>query len=368
MGRTSSQQRTVPDWTTRAFGISAARTVSIVVVIMAFSWAATYLIGGAGHIAPHWAYLPIMIAAARFGVAGALITAAVSAILTGPLMPLDVAAGTAQRWGDWTSRGAFFVGNGLILALLIGRLKHAHARELAVFQEELDLAQHKRAIIETVSHEFRTPLTILLATTDLIADGGIASEPSQEALQLIDRAVRRLDDLLTVVLAASGTLIEPGKITRTEVSLRRLCEEGAGAADGPERRRIQIEPSDADEIVLGDRELLAVPVRAVIDNALKFSPSDSPVTVRFRALPDAVGMSVHDRGPGMSEEQWNLALEPFTQQGNASSPYEQGLGLGLFAARKTVELIGGAIEMTSAPQGGTIVTLTVPRVAGSPPA
>jgi EAL domain-containing protein (putative c-di-GMP-specific phosphodiesterase class I) len=94
---------------------------AVIAVLLAASWAIGYGVGGAGVAAPHWFYVPIAMAASRFGYSGAAITALVGAVVSGPLLPLDVAAGLPQTPVDWVTRGSFFVGLGQFLAWLIAR-------------------------------------------------------------------------------------------------------------------------------------------------------------------------------------------------------------------------------------------------------
>ncbi len=129
----------------------------VVASILALSWFATYALGGAGRIAPHWFYLAILVAAARFGFPGAWVTGALAGILAGPLLPLDVDAGTAQTASDWLSRGGFFLGIGTVMAWLVRRLQDALRRELDVLEQERELAERSAAVIQSVGHEFRTP-------------------------------------------------------------------------------------------------------------------------------------------------------------------------------------------------------------------
>lgn len=123
---------------------------------LALAWAPSY-VAGAGRIPPHLFYVPILLAAARFGLAGAVLTALVSGLVAGPLLPLDVPADTAQPVSDWGSRTLFFLGIGSFMALLITRLQASLAQELRLALEERDLAVRKAGLVQTVSHEFRTP-------------------------------------------------------------------------------------------------------------------------------------------------------------------------------------------------------------------
>jgi EAL domain-containing protein (putative c-di-GMP-specific phosphodiesterase class I) len=89
-------------------------------------WALTYATGGSHSALPHGFYLPIVVAGLAFGGAGAVATAVVAAVLVGPLMPQDVAAGTVQELANWLTRGAFFVLVGAVVGGLFSTLRRAY--------------------------------------------------------------------------------------------------------------------------------------------------------------------------------------------------------------------------------------------------
>jgi signal transduction histidine kinase len=339
--------------------------MALVVFGLAVSWSATYLLGGAGRVPPHWFYIPILIAAARFGVAGTVVTAVVAGLLAGPLVPLDVAAGTYQPFSDWVGRTGFFIGIGLIMAMIIGRLKTALGRELDLAEAERELARHKEAVIQTVSHEFRTPLGAIVGTTELLREPGLIAEDARPLVDGLESAVRRLDNLIKVVLAASERLIDPESRRDESIALRDLCEKSAAAAETPAETRIRFEATPDAEVLVSDSTLLGFLMQAVIDNALKFSPRSSPVHISAQRRDGAVEVRVRDDGPGMSETDLGYVFEPFTQKDQSMSRQQQGAGLGLFAARKTVELIGGTLELRPAGERGTEAIITIPEQRAS---
>jgi signal transduction histidine kinase len=338
--------------------IGPLTSVVVITGCVGLSWLATFVLGGAGHVAPHWFYVPILVATVRFGLPGALISSVASGLVAGPLTPLDVASGTAQDLSDWTSRAGFFLGNGLIMAAVIGRLRTALVRELAVATEERDLARHKEAIIRTVSHEFRTPLTVMRGTVDTLARRHLVVRDARPLVASLDRAVWRLDNLVRVVVATSQALLDRRTGGDTSVELHELCQRAAGPSRAA-RVRLDFEPGG--EIITGDAELLGVLIHAIVDNALKFSPPETPVGVSSRRTADAIEIRVRDAGPGIRDAYAEHAFEPFTQQDESDSRPEQGLGVGLFAAQKILELMGGEIALLRADGGGTEVAMTIPQ-------
>jgi hypothetical protein len=114
----------------------AALSVS---VGLAGSWAIAYAVGGASNVAPHWFYLPVLYAAARFGRGGAALCGIGAGLLAGPVMPADVAAGLAQQPQDWIVRACFFVIIGQAMALVIGQSRAAITAEVELAHLEREL-------------------------------------------------------------------------------------------------------------------------------------------------------------------------------------------------------------------------------------
>jgi EAL domain-containing protein (putative c-di-GMP-specific phosphodiesterase class I) len=120
-----------------------------VVVGLALSWLVADVVGGAGVAAPHWFYIPVLYAAARFGCLGAAASATAAGLLAGPLLPLDVAAGIAQQPVDWLTRAAFFVIIGQAMALVIGLSRSAMTAEFERMHMEKELRSgiHRREFV-----------------------------------------------------------------------------------------------------------------------------------------------------------------------------------------------------------------------------
>jgi diguanylate cyclase len=112
---------------------------SAIVAALLLSWFLSHAVGGAGSVAPHWFYLPVLFAAARFGCPGALFVGLAAGLLAGPATPLDVSAGTAQAPVDWVTRLGFFVLLGQVMALVVGRTRDAIGHEVDRLRCERDL-------------------------------------------------------------------------------------------------------------------------------------------------------------------------------------------------------------------------------------
>lgn len=348
-------------WAARAIraqgASSSVRALIIVALLLGLSWLVSYALGGAGRVPPHWFYVPVLVAAARFGLAGAAATAVVAGLLAGPLLPLDVATGAPQHLLDWSGRLGFFLGIGLVMGAIVVRLKTSLEREIALAREERDLAMRKGAFIATVSHELRTPLTVIEGVSKTLDQQGWVADQGRPLLESLHRANQRLDELVAAVLAA----VE-GQPARAEpVVLKAVCEEvvhGLERLQGPGRMRFARD--EEAPVVVSDPDIVKQVLRHVIENALKFSALDSPVTVRARRTGEGVEVRVRDHGPGISPEFLARAFDPFTQAQSSTTREHGGLGIGLFVTRQLVHALGGQVDLTRHPKGGTVAVLHIP--------
>lgn len=125
-------------------GISFVTASLLIIVALALSWAIVYIAGGADSIVPHFYYVPILFAAARFGPGAALGVALVAGVLAGPLTPVDVSAGIAQETERWLTRTGFFIGIGQLMAWLVIPALHPVTEELRRMRQEFDIRRGLR--------------------------------------------------------------------------------------------------------------------------------------------------------------------------------------------------------------------------------
>jgi EAL domain-containing protein (putative c-di-GMP-specific phosphodiesterase class I) len=125
-------------------GVSIPAGVLLVVALLGASWGIAYSLGGERIVPPHWFYVPIVFAAVRFGLRGAVLTALVSTALAGPLLPEETATGQAQGLHNWTSRGAFFLAIGVLLSVLLYERRPTRARHLDLLRGDRALRQAMR--------------------------------------------------------------------------------------------------------------------------------------------------------------------------------------------------------------------------------
>jgi two-component system sensor histidine kinase KdpD len=241
-------------------------------------------------------------------------------------------------------------------------LERARAQEAASRAEAARQSDElKSTLLDALAHEFKTPLTaIKAASTALLSSSGLGQEQQRELITIVDEETDRLSILVTEAIQLAR--IEAGRVQLRREShsvcelINSVLEKIQPAADG---RKIEIRiPPDIAPIWV-DRELIEVALRQLIDNAFKYSPPDSPVSVTAAPSNGRVVLSVADHGPGIPEEEQTRIFEKF-YRADASRHQIPGAGLGLVIAREIVHAHGGEIWVESKLGEGSVFHLSVP--------
>ncbi|MBM3270632.1 MAG: HAMP domain-containing histidine kinase [Candidatus Sericytochromatia bacterium] len=255
-----------------------------------------------------------------------------------------------------------------VLELEAANLELKAARdELAVaHQEALRLSRLKDEFVAIASHELRTPLTAIKGFAVLLEDDQATREEIQEAARVIsaqtDRLIRILDDMLDVARIEAGTLpVNISDAGMGEIFARAVEMVRRKYGDRPVRI------TGADVIICSDAGKLEQIILNLLDNACKYGPPDSPVSVVARALADGVAVEVHNDGPGLTREEQEALFEKFRRLERTRGEAE-GTGLGLYITRNLVELLGGAIVVDSAPGTGVTFSFRLPNLPSPEPA
>lgn len=147
---------------TRVLAVTVERRTAgaagVISVLLGVGFLSTYALGGAHIVPPHFFYVPILFAGLRFGLVGAIPTAIASAILAGPLMPVDVSLGTTQSLSDWVVRGGFFVAIGATLPAMMRRGTTTIQQDRRNIQIEMEI---RRALAEGEFMLFYQPIVDL---------------------------------------------------------------------------------------------------------------------------------------------------------------------------------------------------------------
>ncbi|MGZ4430694.1 MAG: sensor histidine kinase [Gaiellales bacterium] len=223
----------------------------------------------------------------------------------------------------------------------------------------------KTAVLRAVSHDLRSPLTAIRAASDGLEDQGLTltQDDRRELIDTIQIEVRRLEKVVDDLLALSR--LQAGAIApRPEVWAAEELVFGALEEVGRDVDRVDVSlPSDIPPVVVDAVQAQRILVN-LIDNALKFSPPGSPVTVRVTHTRKEVIIRVIDQGRGVPESELERVFEPFYR--GAPAQDQTGTGLGLAIARGFAEANGGRLWAESRPGQGACFALALPPSEGAP--
>ncbi|MGW0720948.1 ATP-binding protein [Streptomyces mirabilis] len=275
------------------------------------------------------------------------------------------------------------VGDHMALALSGRVLPASDRRVLAAFaaqaavvldrqrlQHEADQAKElaegnriRTALLAAVSHDLRTPLAAIKAAVSSLRSDDVAwsEEDQAELLEAIEEGADRLDHLVGNLLDMSR--LQTGTVTPLirEIDLDEVVPMALG---GVPEGSTELDIPETLPMVAVDPGLLERAVANLVENAVKYSPTDEPVLVAASAMADRVEVRVVDRGPGVPDEAKDRIFAPFQRYGDA--PRGAGVGLGLAVARGFAEAMGGTLNAEDTPGGGLTMVLTVRAVDSLP--
>ena len=221
--------------------------------------------------------------------------------------------------------------------------------------------ESRRAMTADIAHELRTPLAVQMAHLEALQDGIYpltpeSLDPILEQNRLLNHLV---EDLRTLALADAGQL----KLELVQTDLQTLAGRVA------ERFRAQASTQQVDiqlSLTPGCPSILVDPTRIeqvlnnLLSNALRYTPSGGKIDLSLKTDAQAIKITIHDNGPGISEQALPHIFERFFRADHSRSRSEGGSGLGLAIALQIAELHGGRLTADNAPQGGAVFTLSLP--------
>jgi signal transduction histidine kinase len=227
--------------------------------------------------------------------------------------------------------------------------------------EEKELNRLKGNFISMVTHEIRTPLALILGSSEILSRylDRLAPEKRTEHLQTIDAAVQRMSELLEDVLLFSKAEAGRMEFNPVELNLKSFCTQLVDELLSATNRRCPIElTADISEPGRGDEGLLRHVFSNLISNAVKYSPPGTPVKFCVSRDGGNAVFIVQDRGLGIPEVDRKRLFTPFYRGKNVATI--QGTGLGLVIVKHCIERHGGSIGVDSAEGLGTTVSVRLP--------
>jgi PAS domain S-box-containing protein len=245
-------------------------------------------------------------------------------------------------------------------------LAAALARDNARLREQAEAAQRlKTDFLSTLSHELRTPLAVLMGYLDLLREGDLGPLTAEQTaiLQRVHKNSLQLyiliSDLLDMRRLETGRTPPETQEAPVAELLRELTAETHELAHlKPQVCVVWRIPSTLSTLHT-DRDKLKVVLRVLLSNAIKFT-EQGLVTLEAISQPDGVVFRVTDTGIGMTPEVQAVVDELFRRGGNSPTRQDNGIGLGLYAVQRFVELLGGTVTVESQPGEGSTIRVWLP--------
>jgi two-component system sensor histidine kinase KdpD len=362
--------------------VTIGATVGLMLVLQPHANLATVALG---------LLLVVTVCAIRWGSGPALLAAMLAGSCLNYFFIPPVRTWNIAHPQDWVAFLAFFAA-----ALLVGQLSSRAQRQAIEAEERRQQVESlyeqlkrafeeaseaeslrrseklKTALLDTVTHDLRTPLTSIKASVTTLLGAGeqgqvsLGAEARRELLDVIneetDRLNRLVEEMMQLAKVEAGAL----PLERVAISAQEVVHTALDRAEPLlSHHRVEVAIPQGLEPLLVDASLISGVVFELVQNAAKYSPQGSSIEVAVRRSIDAsMEISVSDEGPGVPPRLRTRIFEKFFRASEASD--RRGFGLGLAIARGIVEAHGGRIWMEDAAQGrGSKVSFTVPCQSGA---
>ncbi|NJN86719.1 MAG: histidine kinase [Leptolyngbyaceae cyanobacterium SL_7_1] len=250
---------------------------------------------------------------------------------------------------------------GMLYRQLLKR-QRAEALQQALTQEK-ELSELRLQLFSMVSHEFRTPLSLILGSSQLLEEGLKKTiEPARlKSLYRIQSSAKMmtqlLNDILMLARANAGELEFNPKWTEIQTFCLNLIEDFQ--VSHPAKRSLCFTQHGDRTHVCVDEKLLYSILSNLLSNAAKFSPQNSTIYFTLSSQSDGIQFQVRDQGIGVLDGDRARLYEPFNRGKNVKET--KGTGLGLAVVQRCLALHGGTIAMVSQVGVGTTFTVTIPQ-------
>ena len=273
----------------------------------------------------------------------------------------------AQKKGKFDSEFELETGEDDTRWILAHMNKAKSTQELIlVVHETTQLRQMdsmRRDFISNLSHELRTPVSVIKANSETLLDGALENKKDAKIFsKAILHNADRLSEMVTSLIDLSRIEYGELKFVIEKIELNQIIESVVLAyKNKAKRKKIQVVfESQSDVTVKSDAKAIERVLNNLLDNAFKYSPENSIIKINLRKQGEAMRLAVIDQGEGVAEEDQDLVFKRFFRTASARANTQQGSGLGLAIVKNLVYNLQGDVGVESRPEGGSEFWFTIP--------
>lgn len=271
-----------------------------------------------------------------------------------------------EMLGVLVLEGATLLPHSLLQAIgewLAGALQQIDLAEQIAQQKKhfQTIKRQQDELLSIISHDLKNPMASIKGYSDLLLRRSARNpdDPNRRGLQVISEQIMRMTGLLDQLLEVSRISNDRIRIQRQPADLARLTMQVVEEARGRTGRAdLEIEADGTPLTGDFDADRIRQSIRNVLNNAINFSPEDSPVEVRIKHTPQEAILSIRDHGIGIPSDEIGRVFEPFFRASNARG--RDGLGMGLFMTQQILAHHEGRIWFESTEGAGSTFYIALP--------
>jgi K+-sensing histidine kinase KdpD len=299
--------------------------------------------------------LGVLVATVRFGIGPAIFTAVVGVLVFDFVFVPPALAFAVPGLKDGLTLAVM-----VIVAALASFLAEQLRRQVSTVRRQAEVEHVRNALLSALSHDLRAPLTVLVGASTALCEQQLDPGQRLEFTRMMAEEARRLNRLVGNLLEL--TRLELGNAHITDAA--QAIDEVIGAAlwrleRSLEGHAVTTHVSEGVPLAFFDPVLLEQVVINLVENAVRYAGSASPIEISARCDGDAILVEVADRGPGVPRGDEERVFEKFYRAPGATQG-DGGIGLGLTICRAIVAAHDGKIWLENRRGGGVVVSFTLP--------
>ncbi len=214
-------------------------------------------------------------------------------------------------------------------------------------------SQQQQNFMMAITHELKTPIAITKLNLETLQKHRLDEQKQRKLLQMTLQETERLNSLANNILISSQLEAGGYSLSKEELDISSLAEGCVNDFKNRYPANTWIAEIEKDLALTGDCLLLQILINNLLENAIKYSPKESTVTIKLAKKTHSIILSVLDEGPGIPETERKKIFDRFYRIGNESVRKTKGTGLGLYLCKKISVDHHAVIQVTNNPAGGS---------------